>query len=220
MNNDHHNNYINNNNYYRDYINYLYSSNSIIQQNINLLQNNCHNLYHLNRYYLHNQNIYYNSHQPNNAVEYNQPINNDIPNPSEIPIMNEIPNPSEIPNPNVPSNNNDETITNNYLSTILRQIFDEVNLMENENIYNYILDFCITYYKFDEIENPINDECPINQTEFNDDDDVVIINNCNHIFNPDAIKNWFKSNHTCPVCRNDLIENTDYQRQDSYHFRF
>ena len=43
-----------------------------------------------------------------------------------------------------------------------------------------------------------------------------MINNCNHIFNPDAIKHWFKSNHTCPLCRSNLIENTNTNTNTKY----
>ena len=220
MNNDHNNQYYNN--YYRDYISYLYSTNNIIQQNINFLQNNCYNLYHLNRYFLNNQyylpeqynNTEYSNH--NNSQQYNNPIeyNTNLPNNTTLPNNINIPNSNEI------SNQNSNEISNNNFQDIFRQVFHEIRLMENENIYNYILDNCITYNKFYEIENPMNEECPINQTEFDEYDDVIMINNCNHIFNPDAIKHWFKSNHTCPLCRSNLIENTDYEPQSSYQFRF
>lgn len=210
MNNNHNNEYYNN--YYRDYINYLHSTNNIIQQNINLLYNNCYNLYYLNRYYLQHQ--YNNTNIPNNI----HLVNN----------INEISNNNYNPNNNYSLNNNYnsnseyywENINNNNLQNIFNQVFEEIRLMENENIYNYILDNCIRYNKFYEIENPLNDECPINQIEFQENDDVTIINNCNHIFNTEAIKHWFKSNYTCPLCRNNLLENTDYQPQSSYQFRF
>ena len=233
-NNEYYNYYINNyNNYYRDYINYLYSTNSIIQQNITLLQNNCDNLYYLNRYYLNQYNL---QNYPNNNsnVNYESSVNSNY---NTIEEYNNTSNNSEnsnyISNPPSPNLNeypvlndasmnyeNSENVNNNGLQNIFRQIFNEITLMENHNIYIYILDNCITYSKFYEIENPMNEECPINQSEFNLEDDVIMINNCNHIFNPDAIKHWFKSNHTCPLCRNNLIENTDYQPQSSYQFRF
>lgn len=210
MNNDHNNNYYYN--YYRDYINYLYSTNSIIQQNINLLQNNCYNLYYLNRHFINNYYLQNNNHnineQTNDQIIYNRYNNTSIPN------YNINPNSINAPNTNI------NEVSNNNLQNIFYEVFNEIRLIENENIYNFILNNCISYNKFYEIENPINEECPINQTEFYEYDDVIIINSCNHIFNPNAIKHWFKNNHTCPLCRNNLLENTNYEPQNSYLFRF
>ena len=212
--------------YYTDYINYLHSTNNIIQQNINFLQNNCYNLHRLTQYYLYSQNNYYNNLLSNNIHTFNYPIDN-TRNQNNIEISdNTNNNDSNYTQNNINfsntdnDENNSQNIDSNYLSNILQQIYNEIRVMENENIYNYILDNCITYSKFNEIEDPMNEECPINQTEFAEYDNVIIINNCNHIFNTDAIKQWFKSNHTCPVCRNNLLENTDYQPQNSYQFRF
>ena len=54
------------------------------------------------------------------------------------------------------------------------------------------------------ILNPINRSCPISLEPFNDTDMVVIIRFCGHIFKPEEIRTWFRSNCICPVCRYDI----------------
>jgi len=54
------------------------------------------------------------------------------------------------------------------------------------------------------ILNPINRSCPISLETFNDNDMVVVIRFCGHIFKPEQIATWFRSNCKCPVCRYDI----------------
>jgi|LauGreStaDraftv2_3_1035109.scaffolds.fasta_scaffold08441_3 hypothetical protein len=54
------------------------------------------------------------------------------------------------------------------------------------------------------ILNPINRSCPISLETFNDTDMVVLIRFCGHIFKPEQIRTWFRSNCRCPVCRYDI----------------
>ena len=39
-----------------------------------------------------------------------------------------------------------------------------------------------------------------------EDNDIVKITPCNHVFHPECLKGWIKENHTCPVCRESLGE--------------
>jgi len=57
---------------------------------------------------------------------------------------------------------------------------------------------------YSNILNPINVSCPISLENFNDDDVVSVIRFCGHIFNPDQLKIWFRTNCRCPVCRYDI----------------
>jgi hypothetical protein len=57
---------------------------------------------------------------------------------------------------------------------------------------------------YGEIENPIDVSCPITQTQFDGEDEVMMINHCRHIFTPNELRNWFHTHTTCPVCRYDL----------------
>ena len=57
---------------------------------------------------------------------------------------------------------------------------------------------------FSDIINPINTSCPITLERFNNDDNVLIIRHCGHIFNNISLTSWFASNCRCPVCRYDI----------------
>lgn len=59
------------------------------------------------------------------------------------------------------------------------------------------------------IENPINNSCPISHNEFSNDTEVIMINHCRHIFLPDQILHWFQNNVRCPLCRYDIREDTN-----------
>jgi len=69
-----------------------------------------------------------------------------------------------------------------------------------------------------------NNSCPIYQTNFEENEDVIILP-CNHCFTPDAIIKWLKEEHAiCPVCRyefksieiknNEETENNYTRNQD------
>jgi len=53
-------------------------------------------------------------------------------------------------------------------------------------------------------QNANNQVCPISLERFNQDDDVLMIRHCGHIFNPNELNRWFRSHCTCPVCRYDI----------------
>ena len=57
---------------------------------------------------------------------------------------------------------------------------------------------------FRDIENPINERCPISFEVFRPNEEVLQILHCGHIFNPCEIAVWFESNVGCPVCRFDI----------------
>lgn len=54
------------------------------------------------------------------------------------------------------------------------------------------------------IHNPLNDTCPISQTQFDLIDSVMQINICKHNFNPYSLLRWFDTNSTCPMCRQQI----------------
>ncbi|KAM7256891.1 hypothetical protein ACFE04_012632 [Oxalis oulophora] len=69
-------------------------------------------------------------------------------------------------------------------------------------------------------------ECAICLNEFQDDETLRLIPNCNHVFHPDCIDSWLASHVTCPVCRanlalqpsevfpNDLVQDAEPVVQD------
>ena len=58
--------------------------------------------------------------------------------------------------------------------------------------------------RFGNIINPQNASCYITLETFTDDDNVVMIRHCNHIFKPECINIWLLRNSLCPVCRYDI----------------
>ena len=67
-----------------------------------------------------------------------------------------------------------------------------------------LIDENVRKMRFGDIENPINMICPITRDEFSADDEVGIINHCNHIFNYDVLVSWLSRNFVCPLCRYDI----------------
>ena len=62
---------------------------------------------------------------------------------------------------------------------------------------------------FGEIINPVNSECPITREPFRTDEQVIRINQCGHVFNPPSLRQWFRVNVHCPMCRVDIRDNLD-----------
>ena len=57
---------------------------------------------------------------------------------------------------------------------------------------------------FSEINNPLNVRCPISLTQFQPNQNVTRIRQCQHIFDTSNIHQWFQTNVRCPVCRYDI----------------
>ena len=52
---------------------------------------------------------------------------------------------------------------------------------------------------------PLNfTSCPITIENFEDGEQILVLNYCGHAFREEAIRNWFRSNVRCPVCRHDI----------------
>jgi uncharacterized protein YbaR (Trm112 family) len=61
---------------------------------------------------------------------------------------------------------------------------------------------------YNEIENPINDRCPILHEIFQETEEVRQIIPCGHIFSNTELLRWLERNLHCPVCRHNLRENS------------
>ena len=57
---------------------------------------------------------------------------------------------------------------------------------------------------YQNIVHPLNTQCPIRLSVFNDNDHVTMIRHCRHIFNTTDLTRWFQSHCRCPVCRYDI----------------
>lgn len=67
--------------------------------------------------------------------------------------------------------------------------------------------------RYCDIVSPMNRSCPISLEQFEDNDMVSVIRQCNHIFRTEELNTWFRSNCRCPVCRYDI---RNYSATNSY----
>jgi hypothetical protein len=94
---------------------------------------------------------------------------------------------------NLFENNDFTALLNNFLNTNI------IVRPTNEQISN-----SCRIIKYGDIENPLSDACPISLEHFNNDDNVIQINYCSHIFCHSQLIEWFDTNVHCPVCRYDI----------------
>ena len=59
----------------------------------------------------------------------------------------------------------------------------------------------LTQCTYENIINPMNDECSITHETFQPTDEVAMINRCRHIFKKNALLNWLSITNNCPLCR-------------------
>ena len=79
---------------------------------------------------------------------------------------------------------------------------ENIRLNREQNLNNTIY----LEANYSEINNPISTSCPITREDFVDNDLVVMIRECRHIFKKTAFQNWIENNNTCPCCRITLHE--------------
>jgi hypothetical protein len=62
-------------------------------------------------------------------------------------------------------------------------------------------------------ETDISGQCPICYDDFSGND-LRVINACSHAFHKECIDRWFINNHTCPMCRRDLLASNESETED------
>ena len=79
---------------------------------------------------------------------------------------------------------------------------------------------------FNTIENPQNTTCPIRNEIFNQNDIVIRINHCGHIFFTNEFYGWFRNHVRCPMCRHDIRDfsnnitsNNNYDISDNISYQ-
>lgn len=82
---------------------------------------------------------------------------------------------------------------------------NENNVSDISNLIqsNDILDI----EKYEQIQNPINDVCPITRERFHSEQNVMMICSCKHIFNKSSLNIWINSHDSCPYCRQNILQN-------------
>lgn len=113
--------------------------------------------------------------------------------------------------------------TRRYRNTTINDIFGSVftNLMNtpqedvivrpsDEQIEN-----ATQIIRYDTIDNPTHDSCPIDLTPFNGNSYVMQIKHCKHIFHSNNLRLWFNNSVRCPMCRYDIRDyNSDNNSTD------
>lgn len=57
--------------------------------------------------------------------------------------------------------------------------------------------------------------CPITWDQFEQGQNILQINNCNHIFSQPALMEWFQHHSICPVCRASVLQQNQPSTQSS-----
>ena len=85
-----------------------------------------------------------------------------------------------------------------------------VNFLDRVPVYPTAeqIENATSLFRFCDISGPMNSHCPIRNGPFSNDDIVIRINQCQHIFYPTELHTWFRNNVNCPLCRCDIRENT------------
>lgn len=96
--------------------------------------------------------------------------------------------------------NRQQYLNNPTISNLFYTFFDPIEIFPTPSQ----IESATRVVRFGDIIRPLNPACPITLENFNDDDQVLIIRHCNHIFNNAALNSWFRSNCRCPVCRYDI----------------
>jgi len=100
------------------------------------------------------------------------------------------------------STTNQNTLTSNIIDTLLDEFLNPVDVPPTpEQIVN-----ATTELSYGDIEEPLNTSCPISLISFEDNDTILMINRCRHIYNKTSLLNWFQTNPKCPLCRVDVRE--------------
>jgi hypothetical protein len=201
---------------FSQYINYNYDQNRrqeiLVMQQIEQERQNSRR-YDLERIRVSNNNHYYDNYT--NRVSRNTP---DIRQPGY----------REINRPLQPGNINGRVFNSAYNTTyddIVHILFTTTdNDVERENTPELLspaqinLATRIMFYQelSDEIKNN-QTRCPISYQDFENDTEIILIKQCNHIFKKQSLLNWFLTSSRCPMCRYNLTsfnnnsdDNSDY----------
>jgi hypothetical protein len=93
---------------------------------------------------------------------------------------------------NIGSNNDEQNQENNILN--------EVGLRDKERDLNTILKFLPVWEVRENKKHDNNNSCVVCLCEFQIGD-IISALPCCHVFHTECIKNWFKNELTCPVCK-------------------
>ena len=117
---------------------------------------------------------------------------------------------SRIPPRSFRSSRLNNNFTPFYYSWFINPWERQNNNVQRSGLTTEQIDNLTTSDNFENISNPLEiTECPITQTEFTNDMNVIRINCCNHIFCRDSLLTWLTNHNTCPVCRINILESNN-----------
>ena len=96
--------------------------------------------------------------------------------------------------------NRQNYLSNPTISNLFYTFFDPIEIFPTSSQ----IETATRVVRFGDIIRPLNSECPISLENFNDNDQVLIIRHCNHVFSNTGLTSWFRSSCRCPVCRYDI----------------
>ncbi len=105
---------------------------------------------------------------------------------------------------NANANANNENNINNINNTAFHDILN--TFLQPIDIYpsNSQIENATRIVNYRNIISPANTSCPISMDTFSNEDNVMMIRHCGHLFKCESIMNWFETHCTCPVCRYDI----------------
>jgi hypothetical protein len=68
------------------------------------------------------------------------------------------------------------------------------------------IDNAVETMSYTDLSGNTQTTCPIDMSEFTEEDDIMRIRHCGHIFREENLVRWFETNTCCPVCRYDIRE--------------
>jgi hypothetical protein len=138
----------------------------------------------------------------NNLINANNEIKNNIITLLNVNTNNRQHNNRQHNYSNRPNyhNNRQNYLNNPTINNLFHTFFDPVEIFPTPSQ----IETATRVVRFGDIITPLNSACPISLENFNDNDQVLMIRHCNHIFSNTGLISWFRSSCVCPVCRYDI----------------
>lgn len=51
----------------------------------------------------------------------------------------------------------------------------------------------------------LNNKCTICLMDFENEEELKILNKCNHLFHTECLDGWLNNEKVCPICKSDVI---------------
>jgi hypothetical protein len=138
----------------------------------------------------------------NNNNNTNEAQRNNIFRSQPIWRFGDAPPPPPPPHPRWTANRRNRRVSNLIHESINRWTLPRNNIPTSLQIHD-----TTSTSKWKDIKNTTDQRlCPITQQDFYDNDDILKINQCGHIFKKDSLVTWFERSSLCPVCRHNILD--------------